>query len=36
MNVEDNSVREGKVVYDIQFSTQKPDTKEPIRLRASI
>ena len=32
MNVEDNSIREGKVFYDIRFSAKVPGTKEPIRL----
>ena len=32
MNVEDSSIREGKVFYDIRFSARVPCTKEPIRL----
>ena len=30
--MEDNSIREGKVFYDIRFSARVPGTKEPIRL----
>ena len=32
MNTEDNSVREGKVFYDIRFVARVPGTKEPVRL----
>ena len=32
MNSEDNSIREGKVYYDIRFSARVPGTKEPVRL----
>ncbi len=31
-NTEDNSVREGKVYYDIRFAAVVPDTKEPVQL----
>lgn len=31
-NTEDNSVKEGKVFYDIKFSAVVPDTKEPVQL----
>jgi hypothetical protein len=36
MNVEDNSIREGKVYYDIRFSARVPSTKEPVRLIINI
>lgn len=32
MNTEDNSVREGKIYYDIRFVARVPGTKEPVRL----
>ena len=32
INTEDNSVKEGKVLYDIKFSAVVPDTKEPVQL----
>jgi hypothetical protein len=31
-NTEDNSIKEGKVFYDIKFSAVVPDTKEPVQL----
>ncbi len=31
-NTEDNSVREGRVYYDIRFVAVVPDTKEPVQL----
>ncbi len=35
-NTEDNSIKEGKVYYDIRFSAIVPDTKEPIHLIINI
>ena len=31
-NTEDNSIKEGKVFYDIKFSAVVPDSKEPVQL----
>ncbi|WP_051197826.1 hypothetical protein [Butyrivibrio sp. MB2005] len=31
-NTEDNSIKEGKVYYDIKFSAVVPDSKEPVHL----
>ena len=31
-NTEDNSVKEGRVYYDIRFAAVVPDTKEPVQL----
>ena len=36
MNVEDTSVREGSIYYDIRFSAIVPDTKEPVQLIINI
>ena len=35
-NTEDNSIKEGKVYYDIRFYAVVPDTKEPIHLIINI
>ena len=32
MNTEDNSIKEGKVFYDIKFSAVVPDSNEPVQL----
>ena len=34
LSTEDNSIKEGKVIYDIRFLAIVPDTKEPVQLRA--
>ena len=36
MNVEDTSIKEGSVYYDIRFSAIVPDTKEPVQLIINI
>ena len=36
MNTEDNSVKEGKVFYDIKFVAIVPNTKEPVQLIINI
>lgn len=36
MNTEDNSVREGKIFYDIRFTAHVPGSKEPVQLIINI
>ena len=36
LNTEDNSIKEGKVIYDIRFLAIVPDTKEPVQLIINI
>ena len=36
MNTEDNSIKEGRVFYDIKFSAVVPDSQEPVQLIINI